>query len=132
METGTISSFFKDITCLNIAEFEAMTDADAWEAVDHLDTQKNRMSKSKFEELPKNIGMTFNPLGVLADTNLRAIVGVSQAIFDSLHCYWIAAGLCSVEVPLFANHVAEHGFSLSDLHKQFQYLYTPVTQTPGY
>lgn len=55
METGTISSFFKDITCLNIAEFEAMTDADAWEAVDHLDTQKNRMSKSKLKNYQKTL-----------------------------------------------------------------------------
>ena len=63
--------------------------------------------------------MTFNPLGVLADSNLRAIVGVSQAIFDSLHCYWVAGGLCSVEAPLFANRVAEHGFSLSDSTSSF-------------
>ena len=74
------------------------------------------MSKSRFE-LQKNIGMTFNPLGVLANENLREIVGISQAMFDSLHCYWIAGGICSVEVPLFANHVAEHGFSISDLQE---------------
>lgn len=117
LETGTISSFFKDITCVNITEFEAMTDADAWEAVDHLDAQQNRMSKGKFEELQKNIGMTFNPLGVLTDANLRDIVGVSQAMYDSLHCYWIAGGISSVEVPLFANHITEHGFSLSDLQQ---------------
>lgn len=133
LETATISSFFKDITCVNIRDFEAMTDADAWESVDHLDAQKNRMSKSRFEELQKNIGMTFNPLGVLADENLREIVGISQAMFDSLHCYWIAGGICSVEVPLFANHVAEHGFSISDLQEAVSIpvrsrYHTPPTQ----
>ena len=64
--------------------------------------------KKHFAELEKNLGLTYNADGLLAEPTLRDFVFPSMTQYDVLHTYF-NNGIVSVEVGLFLQRLAENG-----------------------
>ena len=109
------SNYFRDICCVDIDEFEALRDHDAWEAVDHLAKQQPLLNKKTLAELQTNMGFTHSPTSVLAQRDLRNVILPSTATFDLLHCFWNAGGIAPVEVALFVDSLRADGLTWEEI-----------------
>eukprot|EP00435_Cladocopium_sp_Y103_P040468 s421_g11.t1 len=110
-ETLEAGSMFRDITTSDLDEFQPLSDQAAFEAVDHLQNQSVLLNKTKFNALQTNLGFTFNPHSVLADSETRNIITLSKCCFDTLHCFW-SNGIVAVEMQLFVSSLQHNNFSL--------------------
>lgn len=110
-----VSSYFRDICCPDIDEFDPMLDTDAFEAVDHLRRERPAISKRAFDDLQKNLGFVHNSKGILAAEGLRHIISPSTATFDLLHCFWNSGGIACVEVSLFVTALISDGVTWQDI-----------------
>lgn len=110
--------YLVDVSCSNTAKFHESTDADIWEAWDHLAAESGRLTKGTFANLEKASGFSYHPDALLADHGLRRLLGpASCTTMDWLHnC--LQNGIASQEICAFLSECkAKLGITYKDLEQ---------------
>ena len=86
------------------------TTPEVWEKVDILSGSVGRLTKGKFQELEKSLGLNHEPSGVLCDDALRHhVLPIECHTYDSMHVAF-ANGVAHVEIDQFLQRSSPHGF----------------------
>ena len=109
--------YIVDVSCSDPSRFEATSDSDMWATFDKLAREKGRLTKGRFEELEKAVGMTFDPESLLADMELRQhLKPCSSTMMDWMHNF-LVHGITNLEVHAFLSCCRQRlGLVFADLH----------------
>ena len=103
-----IGEYCVSIGCGNPKRFDECDDKDHWDRVGHLLTQRPLVNKTALEKMETNLGINCNPLGVVADVELREFVPPSKVVrYETMHCVF-QNGSVSVEFRNFLEAVRAH------------------------
>jgi hypothetical protein len=104
-----------EVSCADPKLFDERTDADCIAAVRLVKKIRRTMSPDDFEESQKQLGITHNPLGVLADKRIRHLYSpMGTLTYDPMHTY-LQSGVCNTEVFLLLRSMKPHGISWSTI-----------------
>jgi len=113
------SGFLLTICCEDILAFDPQSNADIWWVCDHLMERQRVVSKKQLDKLETAVGVLWNPLGILADQDLREFVKPLDICFDAMHCYY-SSGVASLEMHLFLEAAsAQLGLTFKDIRLYF-------------
>ena len=99
-----------EIDCFDEEKIVANTNAEVWRQFDLLLASDGVVSKAELERRQKAAGLTIARQGLLADAQLRPLVGpLSSHRYDWMHTY-LSNGVCSVEIYLFMEACKANGF----------------------
>ena len=113
------------MSCCDQKKFKKQTSQDLYDSMDILieasrQVEAKTMTKARFEQMQKAMGLKCNPQGLLAQRDLRDCIGVLEVItLDWMHLT-ICDGIFTTEFRLFlqACH-SEWGLKLSDFNALF-------------
>ena len=99
-----------EIDCFDEEKIVANTDDEVFRQYDSLKASEGVVSKAELERRQKAAGITITTRGLLADVELRPLVGpVSSHTYDWMHTY-PSNGVCSVEIYNFVEACKASGF----------------------
>ena len=95
--------------CHSIADLELHSDETLWASADIVEASFHNMRrKCDFEEDQRIHGLTYNPEGVLWDTELRRYVKpISTSVNDWCHVF-LVQGIAQTELWAYAEQFAHH------------------------
>ena len=95
------SGYLVEVTCSNFNRFDFASDKDMFDVVDMLNARKGHLRAGAFKQLQMSSGFNFNPLGVLADVELRPHSRPAASwTYDPMHCIY-SNGIAAVQIHLF-------------------------------
>ena len=114
-EAAAGSEYLEPLSCPDPRRFDLASDADLWEKADSLQAQKDRLSRSAFEQLQKAYGISFAPEGLLWDMELRRHVRPRSILsFDAMHCV-LSNGIAQNETALLFAALHRHHIGWGEL-----------------
>jgi len=131
--SGTVeldpAASFVEITCAEPNRFKKFASSDIYDAADSLRVAHEswiagHMTKARYENIKKVLGLNFAPKGILLDRELRAKIDViGSTVIDWVHCE-LQDGVFTVEVTLLLQACSDAlGISWEDLHAYFRDLW---------
>ena len=107
--------FIVDISCTDIRRFRRKKNVDVWEQMDKLILQKGVLGVGAFESLQQEYGMNYNPDGLLAAKDLRAICPpIDVQTHDPCHVVF-ANGIAAKELTMMVGKLINTGVKFADL-----------------
>jgi len=119
---------FVEISCAEPNRFKKCASSDIYEAADSLRVAHEswiagRMTKARYENIKKVLGLNFAPKGILLDRELRATIDViGSTVIDWVHCE-LQDGVFTVDATLLLQACDALGVGWDDLHDLFQFLW---------
>lgn len=96
--------------------FVSHTNESLWQTVEHLNNMQGNISEVDFQELERNMGMTWNDKGLMFAADLREWIQPMRTQYDMLHCFFVG-GVVAVELGLFKQHLKSKGVSFDSLQQ---------------
>ena len=105
-------AYLQNLSCCEYDKFDYHTNESFWEVIDHLRNQKHVLSKTKFAELQKYVGVNYDEDTLLYDDSLRSMVKpIDMIVRDWMHTL-VSGGVASTEISLVLQLLVEAGISL--------------------
>ena len=99
-----------EIDCFDEEKIVANTDAEVFRQFDLLIAAEGVVGKAELERRQMAAGITIAKQGLLADVELRPLVGpITSHTYDWMHTY-LSNGICSVELYNFVKVCKDNGF----------------------
>ena len=91
-------TYLVDVSCSDSSKFVLCTNEDVWEAHDRLEAAVGHMTKGDFDRFEKASGINYSSEGLLADKELRTMIGpASVTTMDWMHNF-LVHGIANLEV----------------------------------
>ena len=110
------TGYLVEVTCSDTSRFDHASDTDMFQIADLLERSRGTLGIGAFKQLEISTGFNFNPLGLLADKELRPYSRPASSLtWDPMHCLW-SNGIVGFEVHnLLQRMVSTTSFTWSDL-----------------
>ena len=94
-------SYLVSTACVDVSRFDVHSDESFFEFVDYVRDQSAVLGVGAFEDLLKQVGMSWEPEGLVFDRSIRSRVPfISTVYYDWMHCL-LQGGVAAIEVSMF-------------------------------